>query len=134
MPSSSCALSSSRSWNLFDGYATRNQARSYQKTEASYQKQLLDGKSQLSIQIQTLLNQLNANARIIHLLLQATQAAEAISSDLRVRRSVGYATNIDQLESDQDIHESRLQLLDALAQYMSAYLQLVSLCGLPSSA
>ena len=116
-------------WNLFDGYATRNQAKSYQKTEASFQKQLLDGKSQLSIQIQTLLNQLNANVRMIHLLLQATESAAGIASDLEIRQRVGYATSIDQLESAQDVHESRLQLLDALAQYVSAYLQLASLCG-----
>ena len=120
-------------WNLFDGYATRNQANSYQKSAASYQKQLVDGKTQLSIQIQTLLNQLNANARIIHLSLQAAEAASGIASDLAIRQRVGYTTSIEQLGAAQDVHESRLQLLDALAQYVSAYLQLASFCGLEAA-
>ena len=121
-------------WNLFDGYASRNQARSYQKSEASYQQQVLDGRVQLRIQVQTLLNQLNANARIVRLSLQGVQAAKGIASDLTIRQSFGYATSVDQLESAQDIHESRLDLLDALAQFVSAYLQLASLCGLAAPA
>jgi outer membrane protein TolC len=118
------------SWNIFDGYATRNQAKSYEQTAASYQAQYLDAATQLKAQTLELLNQLEGSAQLIALSLQDLKSAQQIAEDTSARAAVGLNQQYDTVSSKMQVHQSRLQLVQALAEYIKAYGQLEALVGI----
>lgn len=118
------------SWNIFDGYATRNQAKSYEQTAASYQAQYLDAATQLKAQTLELLNQLEGSAQLIALSLQDLKSAQQIAEDTSARAAVGLNQQYDAVSSKMQVHQSRLQLVQALAEYIKAYGQLEALVGI----
>jgi outer membrane protein TolC len=117
------------SWNLFDGYATRNQAKSYEQTAASYKAQYRDAATQLKAQILENLNQLEGSEQLIDLSLQDLKSAEQIALDTKARAGVGLAQLYDVLNADMDVYQSRSQLVQALASYVKTFGQLSALVG-----
>jgi len=117
------------SWNIFDGYATRNQAKSYEQTAASYKAQYLDAATQLKVQTLESLNQLDGNLQLLNLSLADLSSAEQIAGDTKSRSSVGLADLYDVINSQMEIHQSRLQLIQALGSYIKTYEQLKALVG-----
>lgn len=112
------------SWNLFDGHATRNQAKSYEQQAASYKAQFNDAATQLKTQILQSLNQLTSSERLIDMSVQDYMSAGQIIDDTRRRAGVGLADGIDVLSAQMDLHQSKLQLIQALASYIKTYMQL----------
>lgn len=117
------------SWNIFDGYATRNQAKSYEQTAASYKAQYRDAATQLKAQTLESLNQLEGSEQLIALSLQDLKSAEQISLDTAARAAVGLAEQYDILNTKMDVHQSRLQLIQALASYIKTFGELKGLVG-----
>ena len=117
------------SWNLFDGYATRNQAKSYEQSAASYKAQYLDAATQLKVQTLETLNQLNGDYALLVLSLQDLKSAENIASDTKARATVGLAEQYDVINSEMEIHQSRLQFIQTLGSYIKGYEQLKELVG-----
>ena len=117
------------SWNIFDGYATRNQAKSYEQTAASYKAQYLDAATQLKTQTLENLNQLVGNNELLVLSLKDLTSAEQIAADTKARSAVGLAEQYDVINSEMETHQSRLQLIQALAAYVKSYEQLKGLVG-----
>ena len=117
------------SWNIFDGYATRNQAKSYEQTAASYKAQYLDAATQLKTQTLENLNQLVGNNELLVLSLKDLTSAEQIAADTKARSTVGLAEQYDVINSEMETHQSRLQLIQALAAYVKSYEQLKGLVG-----
>jgi len=117
------------SWNLFDGYATRNQAKSYEQTAVSYKAQYRDAATKLKTQTLESLNQLVGSEQLIALSLQDLQSAEQISSDTAARAAVGLAEQSDILSSKIQVHQSRLQLIQSLASYIKTFGELKRLAG-----
>lgn len=120
------------SWNIFDGYATRNQAKSYEQSALSYKAQYLDAATQLKAQTLETLNQLAGNNQLIGLSLKDLQSVRQISSDTKERSAVGLAQQYDVINSEMEKHQSRLQLIQALAAYVKSYEQLKGLVGTDS--
>ena len=118
------------SWNIFDGHSTRNQAKSYERKSESYKAQYRAAATQLKAQTLQNLNQLNGSAKLISLSLTNLNSAEQIALDTRVRSTVGLAEQIDVLNSNMEIHQSRLQLIEALSSYMHTYTQLQKMVDL----
>jgi outer membrane protein TolC len=112
------------SWNLFDGYATRNQAKSYEQQAASYKAQFNDAATQLKTQVLQSLNQLTSSERLIDMSVQDFMSAGQIANDTSRRAAVGLAEGIDVLSAQMDLHQSKLQLIQALATYIKTYMQL----------
>ena len=117
------------SWNIFDGYATRNQAKAYEQTAASYKAQYLDAATQLKTQTLENLNQLVGNNELVVLSLKDLTSAEQIAADTKARSAVGLAEQYDVINSEMETHQSRLQLIQALAAYVKSYEQLKGLVG-----
>ena len=117
------------SWNIFDGYATRNQAKSYEQTAASYKAQYRDAATQLKAQTLQSLNQLDGSDQLIALSLHDLKSAEQISSDTAARAAVGLAEQYDVLNAKMEVHQSRLQLIQALASYIKTFGELKGLVG-----
>ena len=88
------------SWNIFDGYATRNQAKSYEQTAASYKAQYLDAATQLKTQTLENLNQLVGNNELLVLSLKDLTSAEQIAADTKARSTVGLAEQYDVINSE----------------------------------
>lgn len=112
------------SWNLFDGHATRNQAKSYEQQASSFKAQFRDAATQLKTQVIQTLNQLESSERLIDLGVQDYTSAELIASDTRARSGVGLASPYDILSAEMDLHQSKLQLIQSLASYIKAYTEL----------
>jgi outer membrane protein TolC len=112
------------SWNLFDGHATRNQAKSYEQQASSYKAQFNDAATQLKTQVLQSLNQLGSTERLISMSVQDYISAGQIVDDTRHRAAVGLAESIDVLSAQMDLHQSKLQLIQALATYVKTYTQL----------
>lgn len=115
------------SWNLFDGHATRNQAKSYEQTAESYKAQFREAATQLKAQTLSSLNELDGNQQLITISLQDLAKAEQIASDTKARAAVGLAENYDVLSTEMDVVQSRLQLIQGLATYVKSYGQLKGL-------
>ena len=115
------------SWNFFDGYATRNQAKSYQQQAKSYDAQYRQAATQLKVQALQLLGQLQSSKQLIELGLQDLRAAEEITADTTARARVGLEESYDVLSSKIDVREARLQLLQSIATYIQSFYQLADL-------
>jgi outer membrane protein TolC len=116
-------------WNLFDGYTTKNQAISSDFQATSYANQLEAAKGQLRQQIKGKLLSLSSLKNQIDLYLNDIKHTQLIASDLRSRQRLGLTTQIEVLQADQERHESRLQLISAIGSYVVAYTELANLCG-----
>jgi outer membrane protein TolC len=112
------------SWNLFDGHATRNQAKSYDQQASSFKAQLNDTATQLKTQVLQSLNQLGSAERLIDMSLRDYSSAAQIAGDTRRRAVFGLAQRIDILSAQMDLHQSKLQLIQSLASYVKTYTQL----------
>ena len=117
------------SWNFFDGYATRNMAKSYEQQAKSFTAQYRQAATQLKVQVLNLLGQIKSSKELIVIGLQDLRAAEEISSDTIARARVGLEGTYDVINSKIDIQTARLQLLQSLAAYTRAYYQLTELVG-----
>lgn len=118
------------SWNIFDGYATRNQAKSYQEQAKSYTAQYRQAASDLKVQVLSLLNQLQTSKKLIDIGLKDLEYANQISSDTQARAKAGLEEAYDVLNSRMAVAESRLQLIQSISSYIQAYYQLQSLTGI----
>ena len=119
----------SLSWNLFDGYLTRNQAISSDKQALSYNKQREDSERQLRLLVQNKLISLTSLRRQINIYLNDISHTQSIANDLSKREKFGLSTTLDVLQAKQDEHESRLQLISSLTSYVMTYTELAFLCG-----
>lgn len=117
------------SWNFFDGYATRNMAKSYEQQAKSFTAQYRQAATQLKVQVLNLLGQIKSSKELIVIGLQDLRAAEEISSNTIARAQVGLEGTYDVINSKIDIQTARLQLLQSLAAYTRAYYQLTELVG-----
>ena len=117
------------SWNLFDGHATRNQAKSYEQTAASYKSQYLDSATQLKVKTLQNLNQLRGSDQLISISLQDLTSAQQITLDTMARSAVGLSDQYDLINSQIQAHQSRLQLIQSIASYVKAFTQLETLVG-----
>lgn len=117
------------SWNIFDGHATRNQAKSYDQKAASYEAQYLDSATQLKAEALETLNQLNGDQELFLLSLKDLEGARQIASDTSVRSKVGLAEQYDVINSQMETHQSRLQLVQSLGSYIKNYEKLKTLAG-----
>ena len=121
------------SWNLFDGYSTKNQAIASDRQASSYNAQLADATAKLRIQVSTKLTSLSSLRRLILLYLNDIQQTDLIAADHKARQRYGFSTSFDVMQAEQDSRESRLQLLGTIANYVVTYAELSSLCGLDPS-
>jgi len=112
------------SWNLFDGHATRNQAKSYEQQASSFKAQLNDTATQLKTQVLQSLNQLGSTERLIGMSILDYTSAGQIVADTRRRSAFGLAQSMDVLSAQMDLHQSKLQLIQSLASYIKTYTQL----------
>lgn len=112
------------SWNLFDGHATRNQAKSYEQQASSYKAQFNDTATQLKTQVLQSLNLLASTERLIGMSIRDYTSAAQIVADTRRRAAFGLAQSIDVLSAQMDVHQSKLQLIQSLASYVKTYTQL----------
>ena len=119
----------SLSWNLFDGYTTKNQAIASDRQATSYAAQLEDAKIQLRMQVKSKLLNLSSLKKQIGIYLNDIKHTELIASDLRIRQRFGIAAETAVLQADQARHESRLQLISTIGSYVVAYTELANLCG-----
>jgi len=119
----------SLSWNLFDGYTTKNQAIASDRQAISYAAQLEDAKIQLRMQVKSKLLNLSSLKKQIGIYLDDIKHTELIASDLRSRQRFGITAEIDVLQAEQARHESRLQLISTIGSYVVAYTELANLCG-----
>lgn len=117
------------SWNLFDGYSTKNQAISSDRQASSYAAQHDAAKSQLKLLIKSKLLNLSSLKNQINLYLNDIRHTELIASDLRARQRFGINGQADVLQAEQAMHESRLQLITTIASYVVTYTELANLCG-----
>jgi outer membrane protein TolC len=122
------------SWNLFNGHIYRNQAISYRRQASSIQSQYADARNQLIVNIRSLHRQLGLLKQQIALGLADYQAAGAISSDMKIRTKYKVNTTADNLQSMADMHQSRLQLISSIAQYLDTYAKLSVAIGVPALA
>ena len=118
------------SWNIFDGYATRNQAIAYEKMAASSEMEYVQQKSQLDAQVASLMNQLNINKRSITLALENLVNSDRIKNDVEARKEAGLNTFVDFYNAEIAYLKARLLMIEAVAVYDQAYQQLASLCNL----
>ena len=116
-------------WNLFDGYTTKNQAISSDRQATSYAAQLEAAKIQLRMQTKSKLQTLSNLKNQIGIYLNDIKHAELIANDLRRRQSFGITNQADVLQAEQSLHESRLQLISTIGSYVVAYTELANLCG-----
>jgi outer membrane protein TolC len=116
-------------WNLFDGYTTKNQAISSDRQATSYAAQLEAAKIQLRMQTKSKLQTLANLKNQIGIYLNDIKHAEIIADDLRRRQRFGITNQADVLQAEQALHESRLQLISSIGNYVVAYTELANLCG-----
>jgi outer membrane protein TolC len=116
-------------WNLFDGYMTKNQAISSDRQAKSYSDQLEAAKIQLRMQTKSKLQTLSNLKNQISIYLNDIKQAELIAEDLRSRQRFGITNQADVLQAEQALHESRLQLISSIGSYVVTYTELANLCG-----
>lgn len=119
----------SATWNLFDGYTTKNQAISSDRQASSYAAQHDAAKSQLKVLIKSKLFNLSILKNQINLYLNDIRHTELIVSDLRARQRFGINGQADVLQAEQAMHESRLQLINTIGSYVVTFTELANLCG-----
>lgn len=122
------------SWNIFNGHIYRNQAISYRRQADSLRFQLADARSQVIINVRSLYRQLALLKQQIALSLADYQAAVSIASDMQLRAQYKLNTSADQLQARADVHQSRLQLISSVAQYLDVYAKLSVAIGVPALA
>lgn len=122
------------SWNIFNGHIYRNQAISYRRQADSLRSQLADARSQVIINVRSLYRQLALLKQQIALSLADYQAAVSIASDMQLRAQYKLNTSDDQLQARADVHQSRLQLISSVAQYLDVYAKLSVAIGVPALA
>ena len=122
------------SWNIFNGYIYRNQAISYRRQADSLRSQVADARNQVSINVRSLYRQLALLKQQIALGLADYRAAESIASDMQLRARYKLNTSADQLQARADVHQSRLQLISSIAQYLDVYAKLSVAIGVPALA
>lgn len=120
----------SLSWNLFDGYTTKNQAIASDRQATSYAAQLEAAKIQLRMQVKSKLLNLSSLKKQIGIYLNDIKHTELIASDLRNRQRFGITAETGVLQAEQARHESRLQLISTIGSYVVAYTELANLCGI----
>jgi hypothetical protein len=119
----------SLSWNLFDGYSTKNQALASDLQASSYMQQKADSERQLRLFIKSKLISLSSIRNQINIYLNDINHAQLIVGDLLKREKFGLSTSQEVLQAQQDNHESRLQLISAITNYIKYYTELSYLCG-----
>lgn len=122
------------SWNMFNGHIYRNQAISYRRQAASFRSQVADARNQVIINVRSLHRQLSLLKQQISLALADYRAAESIASDMQLRAHFKLNTLADQLQARVDVHQSRLQLISSLAQYLDVYAKLSVATGVSALA
>jgi outer membrane protein TolC len=122
------------SWNIFNGHIYRNQAISYRRQADSFRSQVADTRNQVIINVRALHRQLSLLKQQINLGLADYKAATAIASDMQLRAQYKLNTSADQLQARADVHQSRLQLISSIAQYLDVYAKLSVATGVPALA
>lgn len=117
-------------WNLFDGYTTKNQAIAADRQASSYLHQMDESERQLRLLIQNKLISLKSLRNQINLYISDIHNAQAIASDLTTRQKFGISTSLEVLQALQDNHESKLRLIGAISEYVTNYTELSYLCGI----
>jgi outer membrane protein TolC len=117
-------------WNLFDGYTTKNQAISSDRQAASYASQLEAARIQLRMQTRSKLQALSNLRSQIGIYLNDIKHVELIASDLRSRQRFGITGQADTLQAEQAMHEARLQLISTIGSYVATYTEHANLCGI----
>ena len=118
------------SWNLFDGYSTKNQAVASDRQALSYQNQKIDAERQLRLLVKNKLISLASLNQQINIYLNDIDHTQSIVNDFQQRQKYGLTTVLEVLQAQQDNHESKLQLINAITNYVMNYTELASLCGL----
>ena len=118
------------SWNLFDGYTTKNQAIASDRQAFSYNNQKVEAERQLRLLVNNKLINLASLNQQINIYLGDISHAQSIASDFQQRQKYGLSTELEVLQAQQDNHESKLQLISAITNYVINYTELSSLCGL----
>ena len=116
-------------WNLFDGHTNRNQAISYNRQSKSILSQYADTNQQIVVNVKSLYKQLSLLKQQIALNLADYEAATSIATDMKVRTKYKFNTSNDNIQAMMDVHQSRLQLLASIAQYLDAYAKLAIQAG-----
>ena len=119
----------SLSWNLFDGYTTKNQAIASDRQATSYAAQREAAEIQLRMQIKSKLLNLSSLKKQIGIYLNDIKHTELIASDFRNRQRFGITAESEVLQAEQARQESRLQLISTIGTYVVAYTELANLCG-----
>jgi len=120
----------SLSWNLFDGYSTKNQALASDLQASSYMQQKSDSERQHRLLVKNKLNSLSSIRNQINIYLNDINHTQIIAEDLLKREKFGLSTSQEVLQAQQDNHESRLQLISAITSYVMLYTELSYLCGI----
>jgi outer membrane protein TolC len=120
----------SLTWNLFDGYSTKNQAIAADRQASSYLKQKADSERQLRLLVQNKLISLNSLKNQINIYLKDISHSQSILADLKSRMKFGFSSSSEVLEAQQDSHESRLNLINSITSYVMIYTELCYLCGI----
>lgn len=121
-------------WNIFNGHIYRNQALSYQRQAKSIRSQYADARKQTIVTVRSLYRQLALLKQQISLSLADWQAASSIASDMQLRSQYKLNTTADMLQASIDVHQSRLQLIASIAQYLDVYAKLSVSTGVSALA
>jgi len=122
------------SWNIFNGHIYRNQAISYRRQADSLSSQVADTRSQVIVNVRSLHRQLALLKQQIALNLNDYRAVVSIASDMKLRTQYKLNTSADELQARADVHQSRLQLISSVAQYLDVYAKLSVAIGVPALA
>lgn len=122
------------SWNIFNGHIYHNQAISYRRQADSLNSQAADARNQVIVNVRSLHRQLTLLKQQISLGLADYRAAQLIAADMQVRSQYKLNTSADYLQARADVHESRLQLISSIAQYLDVYARLSVATGVTALA
>ncbi len=112
------------SWNIFDGYATKNMALSYEKEEAALIAEYDHQKIMLKSRIRKLLSKLEILKGQINTQLVNIHLSDLVVSDTDERMMVGIESQIDLLKAKISVNEDKIKLLSYLSEYQDNYLSL----------
>ncbi|MFO0004142.1 MAG: TolC family protein, partial [bacterium] len=116
------------------GHIYHNQAISYRRQADSLNSQAADARNQVIVNVRSLHRQLTLLKQQISLGLADYRAAQLIAADMQVRSQYKLNTSADYLQARADVHESRLQLISSIAQYLDVYSRLSVATGVTALA
>jgi outer membrane protein TolC len=110
-------------WELFDGMENRGKARQAQATKDKNEIALENLKQQVEIEVRTDFSNLSAAHDVVESLRQAEAQAQEALRLTTVRSGAGTATQLQTLDANLALMETRTSAFEALYQYNSAVAQ-----------